>query len=484
MNNDDDAKHGERKSDFVYQSITSSLSNINFNPDNDLHKIHEYIELNKQASSLISNNKFLEALNIYQKALKISEKLKDNYKINESKCNMGITNFYLMKLNDAINCIKSCYSYIHLICSTEIGVNSIRNLYLLCKSGANLCMCQVIINCENNYCITLMNNIINILSQENDLSKQLYCIKYLNYTLFRVNSLLTEKNNYLNKFSLDDDNDNDNNNHDDNEEDENIFNNYEINSNEEQMNKINNLFIESFESFIATGKLESWLDSLTILKQKMEKLKDKSGIIFTLFNQLLATCLKKNNNTMNNKEINNAKTKLSSLLMSFSQIKINDIDNNGNMNIINNNLLINKITYKESIANSPNFNNNINNEYSLKLLLKYTKKNFKENIKDINLRNKLINDVDNVLDLIDNKKIDVSQLNISLVDPDISIFLTRELDNFSKFYNKRLAKEFFEKIKNKKHKKKNKKNTIVNKNLENFFETQYSYICTGTNIKK
>ena len=290
----DITKYNEsRKTNKIFNSIGSSASNMNFFPDEQYQKIHNYMELTNQGSYLLSNDNFSEAINTYLNALEISNQLGDKLKINESKCNVGIANFYLGKLNNAIDYIQQCYDYIFPICSTQIGNNNIQNLYLLCKSGANLCMCQLTMNSENNNCTNLINNIINIISKEEDLYKQLFCAKYLNNILFKVKTLLTNKNNIFNKY----------------------YENNIYNSNEDEYNKINQLFIEAFVSFVLTLKFEPWLNSLKILYQKFEQLNDNRGIFFILFNQQLGICLKnlKNNNNIlggEDEEVHEAKKKI------------------------------------------------------------------------------------------------------------------------------------------------------------------------------
>ena len=98
--------------------MKNNISNINITvTPNDLYiKYSNYIELINQGSSFLLNKKFKEALEIFEKALYLSETLKDNYKINKTKCNIGITFFYLGNIGKAINNIKLCFDYIYFIC--------------------------------------------------------------------------------------------------------------------------------------------------------------------------------------------------------------------------------------------------------------------------------------------------------------------------------------------------------------------------------
>ena len=338
-----------QKSNIIFHTLESSKSNIIFNSNNDLQLINDYIELNKKGSSLLLNNKFYEALRTYQNALSIAEKISDDYKKNESKCNIGIAHFYTENLNEAINFIQPCYNYINSICSIEIGMNNIKNLFLLCKSGANLCMCQLTINSQYNNCTSLIKSIISIISKEEDVNKQLLCIKYLNNILFKVNNL--QVNQYINKHSYN--------------------SNTLENKNGNVYYQINQLFIESFDNFLATNKIENWINSLNIIYNKIQELNDKSGIIFILLYKQLATILKntnkytnnnnnKNNNLNNNREINEAKIKLANTL----QNSINE--NNNDDNLMNNDINI--------LNNNKNFNININEEYINNIIEDYKSK--------------------------------------------------------------------------------------------------------------
>ena len=509
VNLNDGIKESKKNVQSFY-SLESSESIIN--PNDYYQKMHDFSELINQGSSLVLNNNFNEAINIYQKSLNIAESLKDEYQKNEIKCNIGIINFYLSKLNEAINYIQPCYNYIYSICQSENGMNSIRNLYLLCKSGANLCMCQLTINSENNNCTSLINDIINIVSKEDDLYKQLFCVKYLNNILFRVNTLLTKKNDLIiDKYSYDNIN---------------LSNNFII-GNEEIYNQINEIFIKSFDSFMATQKIEPWINSLNIIYQKMQQLKDYNGIIYILFNRQLAVLLKNYNNIKNslNEEVNDAKLNLIALLKAVNQVNIenennfeDELDSNPNNNELINEEYINNIfedyklkifvirniykmlySFEEKVnqkiqEDDNDYNNmqnqkyvfNINSEVYLKLLLYYTINYFKENIQDVNLKKALIQDVNNTIDLIVSKKIDISEMNMSSIDPEISKSLTLILNNLFRIYNHFKLLKYFKKMKiiSKYKKQKKKPDPELNKKLENFFERNYNYIYKGEKIQK
>lgn len=532
----DDFITESKKSNIRFQTINSIFSSVNnnqnnYNSDNsiNLKLVHDYTELFNQGSNYLLINKFEESLSAFKESLSIAEKLRDPFKKTESKCNIGITNFYLGKLNESIDWIQPSYEYIKSICSHEKGMNTIKNIYLLCKCGANLCMCHVTLNSENNSYLQIINNIINIISQEEDLYKQLFFINYLNNILFRVNSLLKNSSSYLNNIS---------------KYENDLKNNDMINlSNEEEYNKIYQLFIESFDAFIATQKIEQWIKSLNIIYKKLEKLNDTSGLIYILFNQQLSICSKNNNESNINEEVNKAKTKLISLLEAIDDVTNNnndnfnniEDDNNGNMKQAISDEYINNIiegykskllairniyqrmhSFEEQITlkiqkqnmnslnqnkgptniiannninyNIENFIGNINGQYFLMLLLKYSINYFEENIEDIELKNELINDIKVTLNLINSKQIDLSKIKLSSIDPEIFSSLSLIINRLFTIYKINKFRKYF------KIYKKNISNTNLNKNLnkeksktsnlKEFFEKQYKYIYNGQLIKK
>ena len=314
-------------------------------------------------------------------------------------------------------------------------------------------------------------------------------------------------------------------------------------SNEEEYNKIYQLFIESFDAFIATQKIEQWIKSLNIIYKKLEKLNENSGLIYILFNQQLSICSKNNNESNINEEVNEAKTKLISLLEAIDDVTNNnndnfnniEDDNNGNIKQTISDEYINNIiegykskllairniyqrmqSFEEKITlkiqkqnmnslnqnkgpiniiannninyNIENFIGNINSQYFLMLLLKYSINYFEENVEDIELKNELINDINITLNLINSKQIDLSKIKLSSIDPEIFQSLSLIINRLFSIYKINKFRKYF------KIYKKNILNTNLNKNLnkekaktsnlKEFFEKQYKYIYNGQFIKK
>ena len=481
--------------------MESSIISVNLNEQ--LENINNYIVLTNKGKAFASKNNYPEALNSYQEALELAKEINDEYKINETNCNIAIIQFYLEESENALKLMESCFNYIYSICSNEVGNNNIENLYLLCRAGANYCMFKLSIKMDS---MNLFKKIIDIIYKEKDLYKQKLCSKYLNNALFKVNSLLDKD-----KFSF--------------------INPEEKEEEEEEDDKYKQLLIKAFNNFISTQEYESWINSLTEISQQMEELNINDGLIYILFNQQIGICLKNNNNLKKNnenKEVKRAKIKLKSLLQAIIQQKsvsekskdddddyhditklqinqkindeyINDIINEYNLKIST----IRKIyqllyTLEEKITiniqeqiNESNNNSKIDNqnmkfdikaEYSIILLLKYTKNYLNKNIEDIQLKNSLIKNIDNNLDLINSKKIDLSGINMSSLDPDISqaflSLLNKFLNNIFRIYKKNKFKKFFEIL------RKQNREKEIEEIIKKFFESQYSHIYEGNNILK
>ena len=230
--------------------FASQSTNIQFFQNNQYELINQYINLNNEASSFISKNYYSKALFCYKEASKIAEELNDAFKKYESLYNLGIVHFYLNNINKALSSFESCYNYFKALCLQKNGHNDIKNLIILCKSGANLCMCKNEKLNENNDCLSIINNVLLIISKEDDINVKISCINCLNNCIFQVNSLLMLNNNNIS-----------------------LKNSFYLNkNNEEEINSINKLFVD----FIARQDFDSWINSLN-------KLYNKCKDIFMLF---------------------------------------------------------------------------------------------------------------------------------------------------------------------------------------------------------
>ncbi len=94
------------------------------NADDYYQKMYDYSELIKKGSNLLLINNYSGALEQYKMALRLAYELNNDYKINETSCNIGIVFFYLGKINESIKNIQPCYNYINSVCRSEIGTNT------------------------------------------------------------------------------------------------------------------------------------------------------------------------------------------------------------------------------------------------------------------------------------------------------------------------------------------------------------------------
>ena len=482
--------------------------------------INEYIDINNKALELQLNNKFPKALSLFEKASTIADQLNDDFKKYESEYNKGIIYFHLKKIKEAINLIQSSFDYFYTLCNKRIQNNNIQNLTLLCKSGANLCMCKILLSNDKDNCTNLINDILNIICQE-DLNKQKFCITYLIIILFNVNSLLSLNNNILSDYLKED-----------------FIDINQLKSSgeaNEEINKINQLFSESFYNFIATQEVDPWINALNIINQRMKEMQDNSGIINSLFHHELAIILKyEDNNAENNSELNEAKLKLSSLIKSLRQINynneiindINELENDTEINEEEINNIIEEYRYKlgiireiyefiSSIENNIEQNknqddNNINNDYFnknkkynseenlglylnskyyLNLLLNNTKSYFEDNVEDPNFKKKLIQNIETALDSINNLQnsgLDFSNINLFSLDPELSNYINNKLaekkyEESEKKSEESARKTDLTKLLRSQKKNKNYKNSSM---LNDFFEHAYKHIYDGEKIKK
>ena len=327
-----------------FQSYPMNFQISNFDLENSLNScilINQYIDLNNEALSHILNSQVSEALSCYEKASHIANQLNYNFKKKELECNKGIAFYHLNDIKTAIKLLQSCYDYFYKICCEGNNENEnidMKNLTLLCKAGANLCMCKITLLNNKNYCINLIKDIINIISQESDINNQTFYLTYLSNILFNVNNLLPQNSNTI-LNSLDEDEDN-----------------------KDELYKIDQSFYELFFNFIATNDIDTWNNSLEKIIQKLEKYNNQERIIKMLLNQILAKCLKysddeeqnENNDLTNEELLNEEKLKLKSLFKIMNQM-----NNKKEENDINDD--------EEEVDFDDEYINNIINEYKYKL---------------------------------------------------------------------------------------------------------------------
>ena len=489
--------------------FASQSTNIQFFQNNQYELINQYINLNNEASSFISKNYYSKALFCYKEASKIAEELNDSFKKYESLYNLGIVHFYLNNINKALSSFESCYNYFKALCLQKNGHNDIKNLILLCKSGANLCMCKNEKLNENNDCLSIINNVLLIISKEDEINVKISCINCLNNCIFQVNSLLMLNNNISLKNSF-----------------------YLNKNNEEEINSINKLFVDSFVDFIARQDFDSWINSLNKLYNKCKDKNFDNLSIKILFHKLLAEIIKfekieennyfydtnssvknnskknlmdllKNNNldynvNVNNKNditdeyinkiIENYKLKLSNIIEIYKMIQF--FEKETNKSLKNNQFCFENYKDENNYYKDADLKFNLDAGTYLSLLIRKTENYFLNNIEDGDQKTELINNLKTAQNNIkENSQINYLNLSLSSFDPDLSKYISNIYKRL--FQNIKKAKEriyfnqwIFKKNELKRIEEIKKNKAKKNEFSLNFLKEQYLKICKGENILK
>ena len=448
----------------MYENMFKQSENININ---NLNCESLYTENILNGCSAITNHKFDEALNNFQKALTNANNLQDQYKIYESKCYIGITHYYKENINESLNILEEIYNPIFEKCANEKFSNDIKNLEILIKIAANLSMIYFAIN-KINDASTIITNIIAIIEKEVSPFKQLSILKHLIYILFQVNSLKGKSNIHKNS-----------------------------NFTNDSYNNIINLLFKGFNDYLREGKIENWIKILQSVYSQMEKINDYKGLIFILFNKEASILIKER--TTSNISLNESNIKLNSLLLALNKNN-NSMINSSNQTIIEK--ILNNFKEKMLIAHQIYLNiynaenriyesisqkeikNNINenkNTYFIKLMINYALKEIQINEIDDNLKNKLTDQLKETLDIIDNKSYDLSYIKLETLDSQISQNLNIMFENLKYIYKKNKLLKYFKQLKgNLSIVKSIKKDNI----WEDFYQKQLNYIKYGSNIIK
>ena len=403
--------------------------------------------------------------------MKIANELKDEYKINESLCNLGITNFYLNKTNESLNYLEKCYKSIKTKCSNENFANDLKSLNLLIKTGVNLILGYLAIG-NFDEISEILNEIFTLIEREVSYHKQLKCVKNMIGIFFHCKTLIeNEENNF--------------------EEEENDFNNSLkssennnddiFNKDYEKYKKIIDKLIKSFNEFLKNKNYDDFIKILSEIKSEFEKLNDYTGILFAIFNEQSFIYINETNKDENSEKINDCKGVLISLLTGINNDNNNNnIDNDFFENILNNfkkkveksfeihqklfefeNKLItnlnnnNNKTPEISPRNSKinNYQNNINNNnnnFFIKLLVNYYINHIIPTISNNNnnVKNLLIEQLKNSLNILENSN---EFKNVSLKNLDNEIFenLFILFDNLLKIHIKFKKKNYLNVFKRK-----------------------------------
>ena len=394
-----------------------------------------YTENILNGCSNIINSNFQEALNLFQNALIIAKKLNDEYKLYESKCYIGIAYFYLENLLESLNILEEIYKTIFEKCIKEKFSISIKMIQMLIKVGANLVVVYFSLD-KNNDALIIVSNMISIIERECSLYKQISVLRNLILILFKVNSLVGENKLEDHFFNLEQD----------------------LNTNEKRDEYKNIIYtlMNGFNNYLKNENIDEWLNILNIVYSQMEKLNDYKGLIFILFNQECFKYMKESTKkNISQKNLNECKIKIASLIFSFNKnndnnnLTINEnqeliveiFDNFKQKMLILHQIYLNIYKTENAIINSLSIitpiKNNTQNSFYIKLLIKYSLGVIKKSKQlNQNLKNKLIDQLNETLAIIDNKSYDLSNINLESLDSGIIQNLNIMIENLKYIYLK------------------------------------------------
>jgi hypothetical protein len=464
-------------------------SENNENSSKILQNECSYTKTTINSINQLKNYNFSSALEGFKNSLKLANELNDEYKKNESLCNLGIANFYLNKINESINYLENSYNNIKTKCSNENFANDLKSLNLLIKTGVNLILGYLAIG-NFNEISEILNEVLTLIEREVSYHKQLKCVKTMIKIFFHCESLI-EENNIEN-------NDDDNNNKD-----------------YEKYKNIINKLIKNFNEFLKNKNYDEFIKCLSEIKNEFEKLNDFTGILFAIFNEQSFIYVNEINKDENSEKINDCKGVLISLFTGINKNNNDDDDNKIDDNLFemilknfkekieksfeiyqklfdfenklittlnnNNNLTPNISPRNSKINNSKIHVNNINNNnFFIKLLINYYIVHIIPKFSNNNNKNLLIDQLKTTLNIIENSN-EFKNLSIKNLDNEIFENLFILFDNLLKIHIKFKKKHYLNIYK---HKIFVIISTINVKKIKDFYDSFLVVIDKGEKIIK
>ena len=464
-------------------------SENNENSSKILQNECSYTKTTINSINQLKNYNFSSALEGFKNSLKLANELNDEYKKNESLCNLGIANFYLNKINESINYLENSYNNIKTKCSNENFANDLKSLNLLIKTGVNLILGYLAIG-NFNEISEILNEILTLIEREVSYHKQLKCVKTMIKIFFHCESLIEENN-----IENNDDDDN--------------------NKDYEKYKNIINKLIKNFNEFLKNKNYDEFIKCLSEIKNEFEKLNDFTGILFAIFNEQSFIYVNEINKDENSEKINDCKGVLISLFTGINKNNNDDDDNKIDDNLFemilknfkekieksfeiyqklfdfenklittlnnNNNLTPNISPRNSKINNSKIHVNNINNNnFFIKLLINYYIVHIIPKFSNNNNKNLLIDQLKTTLNIIENSN-EFKNLSIKNLDNEIFENLFILFDNLLKIHIKFKKKHYLNIYK---HKIFVIISTINVKKIKDFYDSFLVVIDKGEKIIK
>ena len=502
QNNNEIKQEKSNKSIMTRKSYISSKSSEEIKDIKDEYYI-KYVELKRKGFHKIINKNYVSGFETSNECYELSQKnLNDKIKQINSLLYMSICEYYKGNFNNSLSLIeqaKKIFSTVSLgKCHISVDSKNHLEIKLLTNSSlGNLSLNQYDKAISD---IDKITKIINSLS-EKKINKKISFLKYVIYTLFKVDSLanISLENKSLNKPQKGKENL--------------IINNFDFNQ------KMIKDFLLSLKNKDGnTILLKSFIEN----SSRYKKLNDLTGYYFCIFNKSLLSY----NYLLNNNKDNNSKDKINLKEMKeklyqyykclIGKEALNKMENknkdikqflyefNNKMecarkifNILENmeNQLINLMKTKHLNNSKDNIKekNKKCQPYLIILLiqiclnyLKNERKNDKfenenEKTENVNNINKLIKELERLIKKINNSEIDISSINIQKVNENILNNAKKVFMKLSSLYDKILVHYYY--IKLKKISKKNLKQKYKNA-LDIFLDKSYSKIVQGMELIK
>ena len=502
QNNNEIKQEKSNKSIMTRKSYISSKSSEEIKDIKDEYYI-KYVELKRKGFHKIINKNYVSGFETFNECYELSQKnLNDKIKQINSLLYMSICEYYKGNFNNSLSLIeqaKKIFSTVSLgKCHISVDSKNHLEIKLLTNSSlGNLSLNQYDKAISD---IDKITKIINSLS-EKKINKKISFLKYVIYTLFKVDSLanISLENKSLNEPQKGKENI--------------IINNFDFNQ------KMIKDFLLSLKNKDGnTILLKSFIEN----SSRYKKLNDLTGYYFCIFNKSLLSY----NYLLNNNKDNNSKDKINLKEMKeklyqyykclIGKEALNKMENknkdikqflyefNNKMecarkifNILENveNQLINLMKTKHLNNSKDNIKekNKKCQPYLIILLiqicLKYLKnerkndkfENENEKTENVNNINKLIKELEKLIKKINNSEIDISSINIQKVNENILNNAKKVFMKLSSLYDKILVHYYY--IKLKKISKKNLKQKYKNA-LDIFLDKSYSKIVQGMELIK
>lgn len=392
------------------ESKIPSIEKINIDSD--------YIQSSIEAYNFLKIKDYNNAKDSYKKCIKIAKAMGDEIKQCESMANLGITLFFCGKILESSEMLQNA-DRLCLCVNTNGECN-----HLSIKIASNLSL-TLLASDKIKESINYVNQIIELIRSIKDVNLQLTFLKTLLDIFFRIDSLI--ENNLLNKniFDLN----------------EKIVLTNDYKDMEENHQKIVNKILYFFHKFLRENDFDSWIQCLNDESENFKFMKDYNGFIFCAFNQYVSLYAKNVNNLpqvkpkiMNlckiltgDKEkfmgeekpaeqiLQDMKEKIEASVTIYN--KIYELEEEIKFKIQQ---YKNHIANSELLAKSKSKSNKIFIRIFLKYALNYIDSINKNNSDDnINLF-QMKNQIDLTLKLIEKDELDLSNVQILNIDPDIN----------------------------------------------------------------